>query len=456
MDNDAETARFPVSGTLPPEKRTIMSNITGIAPAIPGSVDVAIIGGGIAGSALAMALRRQGLDVLLVEREASFRDRVRGEAIHPWGVREVDALGLRLLLQKAGAIELPYWTTYRDRVAAEPHAWASDVPDSPPEISVSHPQLQEVLIEAAGKEGASVLRPATATPSREENGWAIDVSSDGTSATVHARLLVGADGKNSATRRLLGATISRDRIHHQFGGLLVTGVDLPRDSAHQGFYEGGFAMVFPQGDDKARIYLAGPNSLQRELLGPGAMAEFIRRAAACFPEGTFTRAQPAGPMAFFPNADSPVDTIANDHAVLIGDAAGANDSTQGHGLSLVFRDVRVLRDMIAENFDHAPQRFAEERRAYYNVLRTHAAWAAPLLTDTGDVADALREQVRVARGADPSAEGYGNLFSLGPDGLATDDETRRRFYGEHLPGARVRTAAKEPAQGGLTIGRPPD
>jgi 2-polyprenyl-6-methoxyphenol hydroxylase-like FAD-dependent oxidoreductase len=433
-----------------------MSDIPLTSPHFPVAVDVAIIGGGIAGSALAIALGRQNLDVLLVEREAAFRDRVRGEAIHPWGVREVDTLGLRLHLQKAGAIELPYWTTYRDRVPAEPHAWAADVPDSPPEISVSHPQLQEVLIAAAAKEGVHIARPATATPARDDAGWAIEVTVGDDTRQVNARLLVGADGKNSATRRLIGASTVRDRIHHQFGGMLVSGVDLPRDSAHQGFYEGGFAMAFPQGSDKARIYLAGPNSLQRELLGPGAMPELIRRAAACFPEGALARAEPAGPMAFFPNADIPVDKIADDHAVLIGDAAGANDPTQGHGLSLVFRDVRVLRDLVAEDFETAPQRFAEARRAYYHVLRTHAAWAAPLLTDTGEVADALRAQVRSAREADPAAEGYGNLFSLGPDGLATDDATRRRFYGEHLPAARVRTAAKEPAQGGLTIGRPPE
>lgn len=433
-----------------------MSHMMSSIETVPDAVDVAIIGGGIAGSALAITLRRQGLEVLVVEREPTFRDRVRGEAIHPWGVREINALGLRLLLQKAGAIELPYWTTYRDRVPAEPHAWASDVPDSPPEISVGHPQLQEVLIAAAAREGAHVLRPATASPSPSDNGWAFEVTAGDATCRVTARLLVGADGKNSATRRLIGGTTVRDRIHHQFGGLLASGVDLPKDSAHQGFYDGGFAMVFPQGNDKARIYLAGPNSLQRELLGPGAMPEFLRRAAACFPEGAFTRAQPAGPMAFFPNADVPVDKIAGDHVVLIGDAAGANDPTQGHGLSLVFRDVRVLSDLMAEDLEGAPERFAEARRAYYHVLRTHAAWSAPLLADTGDVADALREQVRMAREVDPSAEGYGNLFSLGPDGLATDDETRRRFYGEHLPDARVHTAAKQPAQGGLVIGRPPD
>lgn len=422
----------------------------------PIAVDVAIIGGGVAGSALAVTLRRAGMTVALVEREPAFRDRIRGEAIHPWGVREVEALGLRDLLDEAGALELPYWTTYRDREASEPYAWTSDVPDSPPELSVGHPRLQETLFRAAEAAGVHVFRPATAVPTRADHGWTVAITHDGTETRVTAPLLVGADGRNSTTRKLIGAIAPRDPVHHQFGGLLLTGVDLPRDSAHQGYFDGGFAMVFPQQDGKVRAYLAGPNALHRELLGPGAMQQFIERVAACFPEGAFAHAKPAGPMGFFPNADVPVDPIAGDGIVLIGDAAGANDPTQGQGLSLVFRDVRTLRDLLAGDAETAPQRFAEARRSYYHVLRTHAAWAAPLLTETGDAADALREQVKRAREADPVADGYGAIFALGPDGLPTDDEARRRYYGEHLPGARVRTVPKAPGKADTAPASPVD
>jgi len=47
--------------------------------------DVIIVGGGLAGSALAGVLAQSGLGVLLVEREARFRDRIRGEVTWPWG-----------------------------------------------------------------------------------------------------------------------------------------------------------------------------------------------------------------------------------------------------------------------------------------------------------------------------------------------------------------------------------
>ena len=49
--------------------------------------DLAIVGGGIAGSSLAIALAGRGARILIVEREAQFRDRVRGEGMLPWGRR---------------------------------------------------------------------------------------------------------------------------------------------------------------------------------------------------------------------------------------------------------------------------------------------------------------------------------------------------------------------------------
>ena len=43
------------------------------------TVDVAIVGGGIAGAALATVLARDGYEVLLLERQTSYRDKVRTE-----------------------------------------------------------------------------------------------------------------------------------------------------------------------------------------------------------------------------------------------------------------------------------------------------------------------------------------------------------------------------------------
>lgn len=101
------------------------------------SVDVAIVGGGVAGASVAAALATAGLGVVVVEREPRFRDRVRGETIHPWGAREADRLGLLSVLHAAGVNEMPLWQSYTDRAPREPYRWADDTPDGYVELESS-------------------------------------------------------------------------------------------------------------------------------------------------------------------------------------------------------------------------------------------------------------------------------------------------------------------------------
>src|SRR5690606_27041174 len=140
-----------------------------------------------------------------------------------------------------------------------PYAWTEDFPDSPGGLSVNHVALQETLIAAAAREGVRVFRPATATPVVVRNRWSIDVIADAVAHRLTAQLLVGADGQRSATRRLIGGHARRDPVHHQMGGMLVRGVDLPADSAHQAFHDAGFAMVYVQSGDLARVYYVCPS-----------------------------------------------------------------------------------------------------------------------------------------------------------------------------------------------------
>ena len=56
--------------------------------------DIITVGGGLGGAALAKAMAESGYRVLVLEREAQFKDRVRGEWLAPWGVAEAVALGV--------------------------------------------------------------------------------------------------------------------------------------------------------------------------------------------------------------------------------------------------------------------------------------------------------------------------------------------------------------------------
>jgi len=120
-----------------------------------------IVGGGIAGSTLAKSLGERGKRVLVLEREPRFKDRVRGEQMHPWGVSAARQLGIYDHLAKTCGNQTRWWTTWiggspvfnRDLQTTAPHRVGS--------FNVYHPAVQEALLELAEKEGAEVRRGTT-------------------------------------------------------------------------------------------------------------------------------------------------------------------------------------------------------------------------------------------------------------------------------------------------------
>lgn len=401
-------------------------------------IDIALVGGGVAGSMAALTLRRAGLDVALIEREVRFRDRIRGEAIHPWGVRLLRDLELQPELDAAGARELALWTRYRDQGPADPYAWTSDFPGSPGEMTVSHVALQNVLTASAEAAGVRVFRPAEARARLRDDGWQIEIDGPGGRTTLQCSLLIGADGRRSGVRRLLGGEAQSDPVHHMMGGTIMRGINLPRDSAHQAFHDAGFAMAFPQNDDIWRVYTVGPTEeaerLRRDKSG-NALREHL---TALFPPGALGSAAILGPTGWFPNADLVATGTHGPHAFVIGDAAGANDPSQGQGLSMVADDVATVRRLVTTRpLADVPAAFAVYRRHLSEVLRRVAHWAAVLTTESGDRIEELRAQVDRAREIDPTAGGYAAIFALGPRDLTASEADRQRYFGEDIPGATV-------------------
>ncbi|HET8524475.1 MAG TPA: NAD(P)/FAD-dependent oxidoreductase [Thermomicrobiales bacterium] len=396
--------------------------------------DVAIVGGGVAGSTMGAVLARAGLNVIVIEREAEFRDKVRGEGIHPWGYREAKRLGLDSAFAAAGAVELPVWQTYTNRVPDEPSLWAEDQTNGLPEVTVFHPALQDALLAYAAEQGARIFRPAQAISLYPGRPSVLDVRVDDRRYELAARLVIGADGRTSQVRKWIGARTESDPMHHMFGGARLAGADLPEGATHGTTFPGGRMFAFPQGNGFARAYLVGQPELLRPLQGATHRDAYVEFCASVLPSGILDNASPVGPVAFFPNNDIWSSNLAAEQVILIGDAAGANDPSVGQGLSLVFRDVRILSDLLLNERDwpHVIHAFAEQRTAYFDVLRQHAKWFAQLLIDTGPSADALRAQVAHAREQDPTAGGFATIFSRGPDGLVADEPARRHFFGEDL------------------------
>jgi 2-polyprenyl-6-methoxyphenol hydroxylase-like FAD-dependent oxidoreductase len=196
--------------------------------------DVVTVGGGMAASALAIAMARSGARVLVLEKETKFRDRVRGEALTPWGVAEARKLGLAELLLNTCAKELP-WV----EMGFGPRNLVETTPQKEPFYSYSHPEMQEVLLAEAQRAGSEVRRGVTVEavePRGNSSGtgqgkYATVTVRNGKTAKISARMVVGVDGRGSAVRRWGGFAVEKSPLGFQFAGVQLTGVRWREDLA---------------------------------------------------------------------------------------------------------------------------------------------------------------------------------------------------------------------------------
>src|SRR5262245_28156636 len=116
--------------------------------------DVVIVGGGIAGSTLALVLARRGAGVTVLERQRDYADRVRGEYMHPWGVAEAHQLRLVEILLAAGGVFVTRGIGYDESIPSEAaEARARDIATMVPGVAgglgVGHPAACRALSQAA-------------------------------------------------------------------------------------------------------------------------------------------------------------------------------------------------------------------------------------------------------------------------------------------------------------------
>jgi 2-polyprenyl-6-methoxyphenol hydroxylase-like FAD-dependent oxidoreductase len=168
--------------------------------------EVVIIGGGIADNALATVLARAGRAVLVLERSTVYRDRVRGELFQPWGVAEARRLGLYDTLMRAGGVHharaVPYDETM-EPAEAEAAAVALDtiLPNVPGSLGLGHPAACQALTTAAVTAGARVLRGIAAAEAELGSAPTVRYWLNGVEHVAECRLVIGADGRESAVRR---------------------------------------------------------------------------------------------------------------------------------------------------------------------------------------------------------------------------------------------------------------
>src|SRR5262245_49033381 len=243
---------------------------------MPNIYDIITVGGGLAGSTLAKNLAERGYRVLVLERETQFRDRVRGEQMHPWGVAEARALGIYDHLVAAGGHQTRWWRTYQQAEVVENRDLAATTPHGVGSFNCYHPTMQESLLQLAGEAGAQVRRGVSVVAVLPGTPPSVSVQDRGQTSTLQARLIVGADGRASQVRGWGGFTVMGDADCLVIAGTLLEGMQAPDDTTYTVRGADGFVLMAPLGQKRARVYFMSRKTEDRSpLSGDNHASEFL-------------------------------------------------------------------------------------------------------------------------------------------------------------------------------------
>ena len=394
--------------------------------------DIAVIGGGIAGAALAHSMSKAGAQVLVLEAETQFKDRVRGEVMVPWGVAEAQALGLEVALQQADACKLPWLNQYMGAQQIERRYFPTTTLTKTPLVTFYHPRMQTSLLNAAEACGAEVRRGVMVTSVVPGRPAHIAHKSNGQTEEIAARMVVVADGRNSQSRRGAGFQVQCETHSLCIAGVLLESVSLPEDTFHL-FTNPALGEIIiwaPEGDARVRAYICYWGEARPRFQGAADIARFIRSLEWTGTSADyFSKATQAGPLATFEGADHWVEHPYQDGVALLGDAAASNDPTWGQGLSLALRGARTLRDALlrSEDWDTVGHDYAREQDRYYGKLRIVTGWFREFFMVTGPEADARRAHALPLISQDPTR--VPDLLFSGPE-VSVASDSRARFFGE--------------------------
>jgi len=319
-----------------------------------GDFDIVVVGAGIAGSALALALRGSGWSVALVEAGPAARPELPAErglldfdrrvvALNPRSRRFLQDLGAWSAVADYRCCPYRHMTVWDGDGTACVEFDASETGGEELGVIVENRALVSALLEAlAGQRELAWLAPETVSDIRPGGpGWQLQLASG---RRLEAALVVAADGALSPLRELAGFPTREWDYGHR---AIVATVELDGphgDTAWQRFSDTGPLALLPLPGSGERHFCSIVWS-QREARAAELLAlddEAFRRALEAACEG-----RPAGIVACSPRVGFPLrQRHARDYVqpglALVADAAHTIHPLAGQGLNLGLQDVAVL------------------------------------------------------------------------------------------------------------------
>lgn len=343
--------------------------------------DVAVVGAGPAGAAVAIDLARRGRRVVLVDRARFPRRKACGEGLFPGGVRALQGLGLgAACLGNAVPLESLRFTAGAASVEA---------PLPSGGLGIRREWLDAALVDQARAADVEVRTGVTVRGLLHERRRLAGVATE--AGPVFARAVVAADGLHSRLRRQAGLDGRRPGERYGVSGhVRLLGRPAPRVEV---YFEDGFELYLtPVGEDQANVAMLLRRPLMASFAGDLRGGFAARLEAHPRFAGAELLDQPlvAGP---FPRT---CRRAWRGNLVLAGDAAGFFDGISGEGMSAALLGAGACARALDQWLDDEDARHLRRYDAERRVLVLNAELLARL-------------SLVLARKPGLAARGVGNL-----------------------------------------------
>ncbi|WP_375404681.1 FAD-dependent monooxygenase [uncultured Sphingomonas sp.] len=313
--------------------------------------DVLILGGGLVGSTLALALAKHGVSCVVVDPADPAVTLApgfdgRASAIASASGRMLDAIGVGARLEGLGQPIASIRVS--DGLAPGRLDFTPDAGDGALGVMYENRALRRALHGAMGEAGVDLrMRTAAVAVDRGEHGVTATLD-DG--AVVRAAVLVAAEGRNSPTRAAAGINVAR----WAYDDAAIVGAfhhARPHEGvAYEIFYPAGPFALLPLVDDadghrSAIVWTVAA----RDAGGMFKLSDraFLHEAGKRM-GGLLGALSGASPRASWPLGFHLASRITAERLALVGDAAHGIHPIAGQGLNLGLRDVAALTEVLVE------------------------------------------------------------------------------------------------------------
>lgn len=368
--------------------------------------DIIIVGAGIGGLTLGLALHASGIPCRIFESAAEIRPVGVGINLLPHATKELAALGLEGALAQAAIAtqDATFFNRFGQLIYREPLGRAAGYEH--PQFSIHRGDLQMVLLDAfrsrAGRDRLHTSRHCVAVE-QDETGVSVhflDEPGGASRSTVRGRIAIACDGINSAIRKQLFPAEGEPRYSgvNMWRGVtrwkpMLSGASMVR----AGWLSHGKMVIYPirpEGADGLQLInwvaeIETPVYRKRDWNRPGAIEDFIGAFADWHFDWldvpAFIRA--ADSVLEFPMVDQdPLPRWSFGRVTLLGDAAHPMVPRGSNGAGQAILDARALTSALLENGDPVGALAAYEKQRLEATTRV-------VLTNRTNPPDAILREV---------------------------------------------------------------